>query len=644
MNKRSFLLYLLVIIESVSFASEKYTLKSPDNKIEVILQINEKGKVGYSILYEGITIIHPSKLGVIRNDGNFSTGLILDSVSAIQKVEDNYTLLHGKRLQCTYTGNKRIFYLKNNQNKPIAIIFQVSNNGVAFRYFFPEQSQKSVRIYQELSSFHFDASAKAFLQPCPDARTGWCFSQPSYEEYYQLEIPVGTPSPFQAGWVMPALFSYGKFWISITETAVDTNYCGSRLSQFSPEGEYFIQFPQPQEVKGNGNYLPESVMPFYSPWRIIAIADNLGGLVESTLETDLAIPQQYDVSSWLKPGIASWSWVILKDDSTIFDVQKRYIDFASQMKWRYCLIDALWDTKIGYEKIKELADYAQTKNVKIILWYNSAGDWNTTDITPRDMLLTHEKRQKEFQKLKEVGIAGIKVDFFGGDGQSMIKYYIDILKDAAKYNLAVNFHGCTYPRGWHRTYPNLVSMESIRGMEYVTFSQYFADNQPWHCTVIPFTRNLFSPMDFTPVNFSGIPGIQRRTTKGYELALSVLFTSGIQHIAETPYGMTDQNDFVREFMSSLPETWDDVKFIDGYPGKYVILARKKGNTWHIAGINGENTSKTVTLNLSFLPKKSKSFIIKDENEGKNLIRQEIKLSNHQSFVLSPYGGIVIQVY
>ncbi|MGK9476437.1 glycoside hydrolase family 97 catalytic domain-containing protein [Melioribacter sp. OK-6-Me] len=637
-----FVLIAMVIFHNQSSTAQTFTIDSPNKKISVSFWLTEKGEPMYSVSYSGATILQPSKLGLIRNDGNFSSALTLDSVSNASVVSDQYTMLHGKRLNCHYLGNKRIFYLENADSQKMEIIFQVSNDGVAFRYYFPGESNKPVKIYKELSSFHFHLSTKAFLQPCPDARTGWCFTQPSYEEYYQIEIPVGTVSPNQAGWVMPALFNYDKYWICITETAVDTNYCGSRLSQFSPDGEYSIQFPQPQECRDNEPYLPESILPWYTPWRIIAVADHLAGLVESTLETDLATPAKYDVSSWLKPGVASWSWVILKDDSTVFDVQKRYIDFAASMQWEYCLIDAFWDAKIGYEKINELAEYAKTKNVKILLWYNSAGNWNSTTLTPRDKMLTRASRQGEFQKLKDMGIAGIKVDFFGGDGQSMMKYYIDILKDAAKFNLAVNFHGCTYPRGWHRTYPNLVSMESIKGMEYVTFAQYFADNQPWHCTVLPFTRNLFSPMDFTPVNFSGIPNIQRRTTGAFELALSVIFTSGIQHIAETPYGMSAQKDFVKAFMSSLPETWDDIKFIEGYPGKYVVLARKKGNIWYIAGINGENTERMLELDLSFIPAPSKGFIITDTKDGKSFVKQNVQLSKLVKITLRPYGGFLIK--
>jgi alpha-glucosidase len=637
---------LLILLVTTSFddaiCMESYTLNSPNAKISVSFWLTSAGEPVYSVSHSGSTILKQSKLGVVRSDEDFSTNLTLDSVSNESVVSDSYVLLHGKRLNCSYTGNKRVFFLKNAKSKTIEIIFQVSNDGVAFRYYFPGKTDTTVKIFKEVTSYHFELSTKTFLQPCADARMGWCYASPSYEEYYKTNIPVGTSAPYQAGWVMPALFNFGKYWVCITETAVDTNYCGSRLSQLSPDGEYTVQFPEPQECRSGEPVLPESVLPWYTPWRIIAVSDHLAGLVESTLETDLAAAAKYDVSSWLRPGIASWSWVILKDDSTVYGTQQRYIDFAASMNWRYCLIDAYWDTKIGYEKMKQLVDYAKTKNIKILLWYNSAGDWNTTTLSPRDKVLTEESRRVEFQKLQDMGVGGIKVDFFGGDGQSMMKYYINILKDAAKYNLAVNFHGSTFPRGWYRTYPNLVSMEGIRGEEYVTFGQYFADNQPSHCTIIPFTRNLFDPMDFTPVNFSGIPHIIRKTTGGFEIALSVLFTSGIQHIAETPTGMAAQKDFIREYMSTLPENWDDVKFVDGVPGKYVVLARKKGDEWYIAGINGENSQRTITLDVPFIGNSSKGILITDSNNAKDFVKKSVDFLKPIKLDMYPYGGFVIK--
>ena len=640
--KVSVMLFLIISFTKAS-CIESYTLKSPNEKISISFWLTPDGEPVYSVLHTGSTVLKPSKLGIVRSDADFTAGLILDSVSDVEAVSDEYTLRHGKRLNCSYTGNKRIFSLKNINSKSMEIIFQVSNDGAAFRYHFPGKTDTPVKIFKEATSFQFKSDTKAFLQHCPDSRMSWCFSSPSYEEYYQMNIPVGTISPNQAGWVMPALFHSNKYWMIITETAVDSDYCGSRLSQFSPNGEYSIQFPQPQECRSNEPVLPESVLPWTTPWRIIAITDNLADLVESTLGSDLAISEQYDVSSWLQPGVASWSWVTLKDDSTVYVTQKRFVDFASNMNWEYCLIDAFWDTQIGYEKIKVLADYAANRNVKILLWYNSAGDWNTTPQTPRNKLLTKETRCAEFKKLKSMGIGGIKVDFFGGDGQSMMKYYIDILKDAAKYHLAVNFHGCTFPRGWHRTYPNLVSMEAIRGEEYVTFGQYFAEQQPSHCTMLPFTRNLFDPMDFTPVNFSGIPNITRRTTDGFEIALSVVFTSGIQHIAETPAGMGAQKDFIKAYMRTLPETWEDIKFIDGFPGQYVILARKKAKSWYIAGINGGDSERTIVLHVPFIHHSAKGTLITDSDQKKELIKRDVDFSVPLTVTMHPYGGFVIKV-
>lgn len=634
--------FIVLMASCKTWGQSSHIIYSPDSLISVEFKLSEDGKAVYSVSRSGTLVLEESRLGVVREDEDLSGNLVLISVSGPERITDSYTMLYGKRHNCTYNGNKMVFHLSGAKGNPMDIIFQVSNDGVAYRYYFPGQTDNLKRIVREASSFNFKSTARAFLQPCMDSKTGWNLTQPSYEEQYQRDIPVGTFSPNAAGWVMPALFNSGIFWISLTETAVDTNYCGSRLSQNSPEGEYTIQFPQPTENITGGIVLPQSSLPWYTPWRIIAVADNLERLAESTLGTDLAIPARYDVSSWLKPGKASWSWVMLKDGSINYSTQKQYIDFAASMNWQYCLIDVNWDLTIGYDKIKELAAYAASKNVKLILWYNSAGDWNTvTFYTPRNKMLTHELRVAEFRKLKDMGIAGIKVDFFAGDGQSVMKYYADILQDAAVYGLAVNFHGCTYPRGWERTYPNLVSMEAIRGEEYVTFNQEDADAQPAHCCTLPFTRNLFDPMDFTPVNFSGIPYITRRTTDGFEIALSVIFLSGIQHFAESNTGMAKQEDFVQEYMRNIPDSWDEMKFIDGYPGKYVIIARRSGNRWFIAGINGEKRERIVNLQLSFLNDTTNGTIITDPANKKHLVKREIDLSGEVKIKMCPYGGFVI---
>lgn len=336
---------------------------------------------------------------------------------------------------------------------------------------------------------------------------------------------------------------------------------------------------------------------------------------------------------------------MLKDDSTIFSVQKRFVDYASDMGWEYCLVDADWDRKIGYEKLGELCTYARSKNVGITAWYNSAGDWNTTPYTPRDKMLTQELRYAEFTKLRGLGVKGVKIDFFGGEGQSVMSYYQDILEDAARFGLMVDFHGSTYPRGWQRTFPNLISMEGIRGFEYVTFEQANADKEANHCTVIPFTRNLFDPMDFTPVCFSEVQNILRKTTNSFELALSVLFLSGIQHYAEIPEGMAKVPREVKEILKNIPVSWDETKFVDGFPGKDVVIARRKDTTWYIAGINGELKEKNLGLNLRFIGNTARILMITsgDSSRSFKVENKDIDTSIPLKVVLKPNDGFLFRL-
>jgi hypothetical protein len=298
------------------------------------------------------------------------------------------------------------------------------------------------------------------------------------------------------------------------------------------------------------------------------------------------------------------------------------------MRWQYCLIDAGWDVKIGYDKVKALVDYARPKNVNILVWYNSSGAWNVSPQTPKGALLTHEQRDKEFARLQQMGVKGIKVDFFAGDGQSMIQYYIDILNDAAKYKLLVNFHGATLPRGWARTYPQLVSTEAIKGYEMITFGQDAANKEPAHVAMLPFTRNAFDPMDFTPMNLYKIQArVTRKTTSAFELATGVLLLSGIQHYAESPAGMSHQPDYIIDFLQNLPNSWDDVKFLDGFPGKYVVIARKSGDKWYIAGVNADATEMKLNVDLSGFNK----------NTGVLITDGEQPLSFNKSAITLPAG-------
>jgi hypothetical protein len=615
-------------------------LHSPDKHIAVTVR-EDDGKLTYAIARDGRPVLLASDLGLQLAGADLHTDLTLLATSAPRVVEDHYQMAVGKKRDISYRANEQTYSLQNARQQKIDVTFRVSNDGVAFRYIVAEPSLPLKKLVQEHTTFALPNGSKAWLQPMAVAQTGWSNTNPSYEEHYQMEIPAGTKAPTEAGWVFPALFKAGANWLAISEASMDGTWQASRLAADSAGGKYSIGNPMAPEVYTNGGLMAEVEGTLTSPWRVIALG-SLATVTNSTLGTDVAAPAIAFDAARVKPGHASWSWAILKDDGTVYDVQKRFIDYAADMHWDYTLIDADWDRKIGYDKVKELADYAATKNVGLLLWYNSSGDWNKTPYSPKSQLLTHEQRVKEFQRLRDIGIKGVKIDFFAGDGQSMIAYYNGILRDAADAGLLVNFHGSTLPRGWARTWPNLMTMEAIRGFEFTTFEQKDQDLMPSHAAMLPFTRNLFDPMDFTPMVFGDIPNIKRASSNGFELATSVLYLSGIQHFAETPEGMATVPAYVKQFLQELPRSWDDSRFVDGYPGQYAVIARRSGDTWYIAGINGTDKEKTLTLDLSFVGKKQ-GVIFTDGDQSRSFSQRSIAAGKKVAVIVKPHGGFVIQL-
>jgi hypothetical protein len=404
-----------------------------------------------------------------------------------------------------------------------------------------------------------------------------------------------------------------------------------------------LAFPESMEGFTGGVVYPQSTLPWKTPWRILTMGSSPGVIIESTHGTDLARPPVPGDFSYVMPGRASWSWALMKDLSVNYEVQKDFITYASEMGWEYCLVDVNWDTTIGWDKLAELSRMAAEKNVGLIVWYNSAGDWNTVPYHPKDKLLTHESREAEFSRLEEMGIRGIKVDFFGGDGQSMMDYYQDILADAHKHHLMVNCHGSTLPRGLHRTWPNLVSMEAIRGLEFATFDQESANKVPSKAATLAFIRNAFDPMDFTPVCFTAYDNFERVTGNGAELAMAVLFLSGVQHYAETPPGMAGMPDYVRNMMSAIPVSWDETRFIDGFPGKFLVIARRTGKVWYVAGINAGKEQMELKMKLPFIDQEN-GIIVTEGDTLRSFSLKNVTPEGEKSatVTLRPNGGFVMR--
>lgn len=629
------LLALLPLLAAQAFAAP---LTSPNRQLAVEVRINDQQQLVYAVKRVGQPVLLDSRLGLQLEGADLASELALVSSSPIKPHSERYEMAVGKRSQIHYQANEQTFTVKNPAGQQMQLSFRASNDGVAFRYVVAEPALKRKTFKRELSSFRFEPKARAWLQPMSVAQTGWSRVNPAYEEHYVMDMAVGTASPSPAGWVFPALFKTGDTWVALTEANMDGTFHASRLRADAAGGEYQLGTPMPAEVFTGQGLLADVEGTLTSPWRVLAIG-SLKTLMESTLGTDLAAPAVAFDKTKLQPGHASWSWALLKDDATVFEVQKRFVDYAAYMHWDYTLVDADWDRKIGDARMKELVDYAATKGVGILVWYNSSGDWNDTKYTPKSALLTQEQRAREFARVKALGIKGLKIDFFNGDGQSVIAYYVDLLRETAAAGLLVNFHGATLPRGWTRTFPNLMTAEGVKGFEFATFDQGDQDKVAPHLAMLSFARNLFDPMDFTPLVFGDIPNIKRSTRNGFELAQAVLLLSGIQHFAEVPEGMATVPPQVKTLLQELPRRWDEVHFLAGDPGKHLVLARRAGKQWFVAGFNAEGADKTVLLDLGFLKGREAELI--GDGEGLREFRIErLKATAKTPLTMKPNGGFV----
>jgi len=569
---------------------QKIAVVSPNQKITVALYKDQNVGMGAWFLTVAYTnngktceAIPCINLGLLRGDQDFSKDLKLLKTGQPVLINEQYTVLHGKRKRCSNSANEMSISFENQGKSKLNLIIRAYNDGVAFRYEFPEKEGTFV-VKDELTDYVIPAGTKRWMEMWDLANEG----------LYSLVKDENV----QKSWSYPALFQCKdtSCWFLIHEADVDRSYCGSKLSNTGDKSRYKITFPDPGD--GNGESQPIITLPWKSPWRVI-IMGSLADIVESTLVEDVCPPSVITKTDWIIPGIASWNYWSNNHGTKDYKVVCAFADLAAEMDWPYTLLDWEWDVMGNGGNMEDAVRYIQLKGVKPLIWYNS-GAFKWVQATPRDRMLTHESRIKEFSKLKDLGVVGVKIDFFLSEKQGMIKYYLDILDDAALYEMMVYFHGCLVPRGWSRTYPHLMTYEGIRGAEWYNNGPEFTATAPEHNAVIPFTRNVVGPMDYTPVTFTNSQ-FAHITSFGHELALSVLFESGIQHMADRPEGYQSLPDAVKAFLKEVPNAWDDTKLLDGYPGKEVIIARRKGDFWYIGGINAELKEKHKTIPLVFLP-------------------------------------------
>jgi len=558
-------------------------LESPDRELRIELGLDQFGRVRYRVLRGDDMIVQDSTLGLESSVESLATVELLEPAAPASPVTDSFELPHGKARQSTLQANTQTI-----RTDAFELDLWVSDAAVAFRYRLSRPGE-AFEIDWERTSFAMPFESRAWLQPhdAPGAYT------PAYERLRSRETSASTPGSSPYGWTFPALFHHGDSWTLVTEGALSDGAAGSHFSPAATNGEFLLDFASRGEGNGLGDPRPAATDTWVSPWRIIITSNDLNDIVASNVVRHLAPPPTGDYS-WVIPGRVSWSWWSDHESSQDADAVEPFIDLASTMGWEYSLVDANWD-RFGYDRLGELADYAAERDVGLMLWYNSGGPNNAVTEAPRELMHDRAVRRAEFERLADIGIRGVKVDFFHSDKPDTIQLYRDILADAAEAQLLVNFHGSTVPRGWSREFPHLLTMEAVRGAEIYTFDRSYQRSAPWQNSVLPFTRNVVGAMDYTPVILGD--EVNRRTSNGHELALAVVFESPLLHLVDTPQAYLSQPAEVIDLLSTVPSVWDETRLLSGEPGMSLAMARRHGETWWIGAINPTEEPTQITVDL-----------------------------------------------
>jgi len=643
--KKIFPCLIALMIAGTLFAQD-LLVSGPDNQLKVKVFLKQ-GVPNYMVTYKDKPILEDSPLGLVTNISDLSKEMTLvahkDSI-----IDETYDQSRAKVSKIHYRANELVCTFSNKEKKTITITFRVSNNDIAYRYSLPQYGETAgCVIEKETTGFHFPQQTTTFICPQAGPMTGWMHSKPSYEEEYHADEAIGTPSKYGFGYTFPCLFHVGNDgWALVSEAGVSSKYCASHLSEGTKDGLYSIAFPASGENNGVGIAGAAMALPGHTPWRTITVGSDLKPIVETTIPFDVVKPL-YAPSQEYKPGRATWSWIMWQDASACYDDQVTYIDLAAKMGFEYVLIDALWDTQIGYNRMPALIQYARNKGVDVFLWYNSNGYANDAPQGPKNKMNESIARKQEMKWLKSLGVKGLKIDFFGGDKQETMKLYEDILSDANEYGLMIIFHGCTLPRGWERMYPNYVGSEAVLASENLYFNQHFDDMEAFNACLHPFIRNTVGSMDFGPVLLNkrysrdNKGGNIRRTTDIFQLATSVLFQNSIQNFAIAPNNLTDVPAFEINFLKGVPTTWDETRFIDGYPGKYCILARRHGQKWYVVGVNAGKEALRLKLDLSILAGQKVVKYIDAADASPRMTNYVISKNGKADVTIQPNGGFIL---
>lgn len=510
------------------------------------LELDDDGTPMLAVSAGGQEVLAPAPIGIVTEDADLSTGL--DVVEHSERtVTENYSTTTGKSTARHSVMRAATWTLTGDGGAELQIEMRVAADGVAYRYRLPAGDDATV-VSGETSSWQLPEDAPAWLLPY----SSW------YEEP-RSETTVGAAGSGDYG--HPALFDVDGTYVQLTESGLSSSYPGAYLAHEQGTGRFDIALVE-DEVTAAGELV--------TPWRT-AIVGDLATVTESTLVDDLAPPSEIKDTSWIEPGTVAWSWLPEHSSPSDFERQKDYVDYAAEHGYEYTLVDEGWSDAW----VPDLVRYARARGVEILLWYQW---WN---------LETPEEMDAEFSRITSWGVKGVKIDFMNtgapthGESTDRHDWYERVLATTAEYELLVNFHGSTLPKGLQRTWPHLMTYEAVRGAEYYSFG---GDPQvtPSYNTMLPFTRNVVGSMDYTPLTFGQE---SRSTTDGHELALSVVFETGLLHVAEMPEVLAARPEAER-FIDQVPTVWDETALVSGRPGTEAVLARRSGERWFIGGIVG----------------------------------------------------------
>ena len=620
---------LLIALGSAR-AAEIATLASPDGTNAIVLHLDAAGVPSYQVSRKGKAVLGASPLGLRCSDQDFSRGLKVESAGKGEERRERYDLFSGPKPQVDQVHHRQSIVFSNASGARITLDVDAGNEGVAFRYRFPEEGAERT-VEEELSGFHVPGTAQGWISPYNSSSN----SSPAYEDYY-FPVKPGDPPPYSRGgntrgWYFPALFRVGGAWALLTESGTDANYCGCHLAPDSKDGIYRIAFPFEDEgtrrVKHREGTRPRHTLPWTMPWRVIVTVDSAGDILCSTLVTDLAGPSKIADPSWIRPGRASWSWWAYPQGQNGTDLYASFIGAAKGRTWEYSLLDAGWwkaDTR-------RLAELGKEKGVGLHVWAHAEAFYDA------------DRRKRQLDSYVELGVKGTKIDFWCTDRQDAMEAMTATLQDAADRKLMVNFHGCTLPRGWQRTWPNFMTAEAVLGAESYMFDERFPEKAAELNTILPFTRNVAGPMDYTPFGLSGKP-YERKTTAAHEFAASLIFNSGIVHYADKPEVYASFPEQAQEVLRDAPARWDETRCLLGEPGAAVVLARRSGDNWFIAGINGQAGDRPIDLDLAAFADFKKRIVIREGQDARmQLGAESVDIANKWQHVMPPRGGFILRL-